>query len=167
MLLMNPEEADRGTAIPQALAHLRVVLNDAYTRASREVGLTPQQAELLCGALGPTTIGDLATELRCDRSNVTRLVDRVAGRGLARRREGDEDGRVTVVELTPAGRRLAERFIKGLEAQSASLRAAWTDERQDIAGQILTEIAGALDPGSPPARRRRATNRRLQYQKDA
>lgn len=134
-----------GDAVPQVLGHLRVALEDAYLRASRELGLTPQQAELLCAAMSPTAVGDLATALRCDRSNVSRLVDRASARGWLRRRTGEEDGRVTVVELTPAGERLARRFVAVLESQTEPLRTGWPAQRKKLAVSLLGEIAAALD----------------------
>jgi hypothetical protein len=60
---------DAPQTLPQALGRLRVALEDAFQRASRELGLTAQQAELLCAAMRPAAVGDLAHTLRCDRSN--------------------------------------------------------------------------------------------------
>ena len=131
--------------VPQALGRLRVALDDAYTQASRELGLTAQQAELLCAALRPAAVGDLARQLRCDRSNISRLVDRAARHDLVRRRSGDDDGRVTMIELSPQGRRLAEAFIARLESRTQDLIATWTDERQRAAVGILNELAEAMD----------------------
>jgi DNA-binding MarR family transcriptional regulator len=147
-------------AVPQALGRLRVALEDAYLRASRELGLTPQQAELLCAALSPAAVGDLATALRCDRSNVSRLVDRGSARGLLRRRGHEEDARITVVELTPAGESLARRFIAALEAQSSELRAGWSADRQRLTAELLNEIADALEAQrpAPGGHRRRQTS---------
>ncbi|MGH2831474.1 MAG: hypothetical protein ACRDK2_01760, partial [Solirubrobacteraceae bacterium] len=61
-------------SVPQALGRLRVAMDAAYVQASRELGLTPQQAELLCAALRPDALGDLARALRREHSNVSRLV---------------------------------------------------------------------------------------------
>src|SRR4029450_650934 len=72
--------------LPQALGRLRVALQDAFVQASRTLGLTAQQAELLCAAMAPAAVGDLARALRCDRSNVSHLVERAAARGLVHRR---------------------------------------------------------------------------------
>jgi DNA-binding MarR family transcriptional regulator len=149
---------ERPTNVPQSLGRLRVVLEDAYVRGSRQLGLTAQQAELLCAALTPTAVGDLADVMRCDRSNVSRLVDRASARGWLRRRGGEDDARVTMVELTPEGRRLAERFIEYLVAGTRDLLDAWSPERRDTATAILNEIADALDERRQPdarARRRR------------
>jgi DNA-binding MarR family transcriptional regulator len=48
---------------------------------------------------------------------VSRLVDRAARRGLVRRREGEEDARVSMIELSPDGERLARKPIATLESQ--------------------------------------------------
>src|ERR1700736_6314926 len=147
----------RGAAetLPQALGRLRVALEDAFLRASRDLGLTAQQAELLCAAMRPTSVGELAHALRCDRSNVSRLVDRASAHDLVKRRGGEEDGRVTVVELTAKGDRLARQFIDALAAQTETLRSEWSGTRQQQAVKVLNEISDALDaPARQPPRRR-------------
>lgn len=138
--------------VPQALGRLRVALEDAFLQASRTLGLTPQQAELLCAAMAPAAVSDLARALRWDRSNVSHLVDRAAARGLVNRRTGDKDGRVTVVTLTAEGKRLAQRFIAELEAQTRLLRARWPDEREKLAVELLNEISDTLDGAARQAR---------------
>jgi len=151
--------------VPQALGRLRVALDDTYTRTSRALGLTAQQAELLCAAMRPAAIGDLADLLRCDRSNVSRLVDRAASRGLLHRRGEEADGRVTVIELTAEGQRLAERFIKTLESQLQPLLAGWSGKRQHAAIETLTTLADALEdttaPATPATRRHATSGRAL------
>ena len=142
--MAEPRHGAPPDTLPQALGRLRVALDDAFRRASRELGLTSQQAELLCAAMRPSAVGELAQQLRCDRSNVSRLVDRAATRGLLARR-GGEDGRVSVIELTADGDRLARRFLASLEDQLASVLADWSGRRRLAAVQIMTDIADALD----------------------
>lgn len=143
-------------ALPQALGRLRVALDDAYLRASRDVGLTPQQAELLCAAMSPASVGELAVALRCDRSNVSRLLDRVSMRGLVKRHGGQDDGRVTLVELTAEGDHLARRFLTALQSQTQALRAEWPRGRQHLTVELLNSISNALDGArSEPERKRR------------
>jgi DNA-binding MarR family transcriptional regulator len=157
----NGQATAQPRTVPQALGRLRVAMDATYTQASRELGLTAQQAELLCAAMRPAAIGDLAEVLRCDRSNVSRLVDRAATRGLLYRRGEETDGRVTVIELTADGQRLAERFIKTLESQLQPLLASWSSKRQHAAIETLTTLADALEETtSPPthATRRHATS---------
>ena len=156
------EEAafDVPETLPRALGRLRVALDDAFQRASRELGLTAQQAEFLCAALRPTAVGDLAHALRCDRSNVSRLVDRASTRGLVKRGEDEADGRVTIVKLTAEGERLARSFIAALEAQTEALRASWSGPREQTAVELLNEIADALDAVELPPRPRARPRRR-------
>ena len=122
-----------------------MALADAYLRTSRELGLTAQQAELLCAAMRPMAIGDLAEVLRCDRSNVSRLVDRASSRGLLERRAGDSDGRVNIVSLTDKGHVLAQLFIAALERQLDDVLDQWSPQKQRSAVRLMTEIADALD----------------------
>lgn len=141
--------------VPRALGRLRVALEDAFARASRELGLTAQQAELLCAAMRPGPVGELAHVLRCDRSNVSRLVERARGRGWLARRGGEDDGRVSVIVLTAEGEQLAHRFIASLEEQLAPLLRAWPTERQQTAIELITEITDSLDAARDPHARRR------------
>ena len=151
---VRPTESPQ--TLQEALGRLRVALDDAFVRASRDVGLTPQQAELLCAAMGPGGIGDLAQTLRCDRSNVSRLVDRAATRGLLVRRGGDRDGRVTRVNLTARGELLTRRFLSALESQTKELRARWSADRRQLAVDLLNEISDELDsPKAPLTERQR------------
>jgi hypothetical protein len=83
---------------------------------------------------------------------VSHLVERAAARGLVNRRTGDADGRVTVVELTAEGERLAQRFIAELEAQTRPLWARWPDERRQSAVELLNELSDTLDTAASQAR---------------
>jgi DNA-binding MarR family transcriptional regulator len=152
---MTQRHVETADTVPHALGRLRVALDDAFVRCSREIGLTAQQAELLCAAMRPTAVGDLAQVLRCDRSNISRLVDRASKRGLLERR-GAEDGRVTVIGLTAEGDRLARRFITSLEAQLAPVLATWSGKRQLTAVELMNEIADSLDSALIPGQQHRA-----------
>lgn len=139
------------STMPQALGRLRVALEDSFLRASREIGLTSQQAELLCAVMQPASVGELAHALRCDRSNVSRLLDRAANRGLLRRRGDDRDGRLAVIELTVQGERLAHRFLASLERQTASLENRWPLQRRIEAVNLLSELSDTLDSARVPS----------------
>lgn len=145
---MTSSVEPRATGLPRALGHLRVAIDAIYAQTSRELGLTAQQAELLCAAMRPASVGEIARVLRSERTNVTRLVDRAASRGLVRRRRGDIDGRVIVIELHPAGQRLAEQFIAALESRASALLADWPHQRQEAVAITLHELAEALDQGA-------------------
>ncbi len=127
-----------------------------YTDVRREVGLTAQQAQLLCAAQRPAPVGDLAAFLHCDRSNVSHLVDRAANRGLVRRRASEADGRVKLIELSADGEDLVERFVRTLGSRFDALLADWPADRRDQARETLHALAETLEqgrnapPGPPP-----------------
>jgi DNA-binding MarR family transcriptional regulator len=154
---MASRDKSGSESIGQGLVRLMVAVDDAYTQASRELGLTSQQAQLLCAAMEPAAVGDIAHELHCDRSNVSRLVERAASRGLVARRRGvDPDGRVTVVELTAEGQHCVERFITALEARIEPLFADWSPTRRKSAIRLLDALAGTLERAQVSEGRRAA-----------
>lgn len=139
-------------AVPEALGRLRAALNASFTDVSRGLDLTPQQAELLCATLRPRPIGELARMLHCDRSNVSRMVDRSVASGLLERHGQERDGRVSEITLTPSGKQLASDFIARLEALTRPLVEAWSEERKLEATNTLHELSGALEANClPPA----------------
>jgi DNA-binding MarR family transcriptional regulator len=148
LCLVNDQRLMPTETVPRALGHLRVALDDAHARAGRELRLTAAQAELLCAALRPASVGALAQVLRCDRTNVTHLVDRAVERGWIERRSHDTDRRQSLIALTPRGEELARQFIERLEAQLAPMLATWSDKRQHAAVDMLNGIADELDRSS-------------------
>jgi len=137
----------------RGLVHLMLAMGATYTRVSRELGLTAQQAELLCVAQGSASVGEIARVMSCDRSNVSRLLDRLDGRGLVARRDAESDGRIRVVELSEDGRHLVERFTAMLGAEVNRLLAEVPKrERRDL-GVRLNQIASVLDAANAPAER--------------
>jgi DNA-binding MarR family transcriptional regulator len=67
------------------------------------------------------SMGELASALACDASNVTGLVDRLETRGLVRRTPSEHDRRVKVISLTPGGVRVRTVFIQRLTAPPEAL----------------------------------------------
>ena len=93
-------------ALEQQLWDLTNAYEAAFDRAAQNAGLTAAQACLLtCLSEGSCTMGDLATELLCDASNVTQLVGRLEARGLVTREPDEHDRRARRVSITAAGRR--------------------------------------------------------------
>ena len=73
-----------------------------------ELELSPAQVHVLhlIEPGQPLPMGRIAETLSCDASNVTGLIDRLESRGLVRRQPSQQDRRVKVLELTPAGLKL-------------------------------------------------------------
>src|SRR5690349_8887051 len=75
------------------------------------MGLSAPRASALSVIVfrGPVTMSRLAAAEQVRPPTVTRLVDGLERRGLVRRVSHVDDGRVQLVEATPAGRRLLEK----------------------------------------------------------
>ncbi len=78
----------------------------------------------LAGAADPLTLGGIAENVGCVRSNVTQLVDRLEAEGLVRRVADPNDRRVVRAELTPAGRRSHTDGVGVLERHEAAVTEA-------------------------------------------
>jgi DNA-binding MarR family transcriptional regulator len=86
-------------------------LATALDRQFAPFDLTTQQAALLLHASRQTsTASQLMTRLGTDTGGMTRLLDRLEGKGLLRRRRHPDDRRAVVIELTDAGHALVPRL---------------------------------------------------------
>jgi DNA-binding MarR family transcriptional regulator len=125
----------------------------AYDEAARSVGLSSAQACLLKAvAEGPRTMGDLATTLLCDASNVTQLVTRLESKGLVRRQPGAVDRRSREVVITPAGTELdaAARVAFDFPAERINrLPASARDTLSELLAALSTDTQGRTP--RPPA----------------
>ncbi|MGW1344225.1 MarR family winged helix-turn-helix transcriptional regulator [Kribbella sp. NPDC002412] len=116
------------TGLAGALVQTMHVLQDLYAETSRPLGLTPQQAHLLCVLLaGPLGMTELSRILSIERSSLTSMVDRLERRDLVARIPHPTDRRACHIELTGPGLSLAHdahnAFTTRIEALTAGLSA--------------------------------------------
>ncbi|WP_461475432.1 MarR family winged helix-turn-helix transcriptional regulator [Microbacterium sp. HJ5] len=123
---------------------LYVALEALYANVSRELALTPQQAQLLCESERGPSVRELACALHCDRSNITRLVDRATARHLLERRADPADGRIVRIALTDKGKSLAGRFQQLLTARLRGLTRTWDASRRNEAEDLVKILLGQL-----------------------
>jgi DNA-binding MarR family transcriptional regulator len=134
-----PQDEELATALIELSCHVEGI----RATASRALGLTPQQAQLLTSVTpGALTHGELATRLHCDKTNVTGLVDRLERRALVTRRSDPADRRVTQVSLTDDGAELVGRFRSAVTAAVIGRLDGWPVERRR---QLATLARGAID----------------------
>ena len=122
------------------------------------LGLHPGQEALLLelDRSGPTIQVQLSEALGCEPPSVTLMTRKLEASGHVERRPSADDGRVSVVDLTPAGRTLV-REIKKLWRGLAQETVAGLPARtvQELPG-ILTAMTENVDSRSaPPSRPRR------------
>ncbi len=114
--LMSP----RGNVQPnyKALAEFRYQIR-RFLRFSEETaragGLEPQQYQLMLALKGIPSdvrgrIGEIAERLQIQHHSTVELVDRLARRGLIKRRRSGSDRREVFLELTPRGDKLLQEM---------------------------------------------------------
>ena len=99
-------------AVLSAAEELRERLENALVAVGLSISKFDAMEQLI-QAGEPLTLGNLAGRLRCVRSNVTQLVDRLEADGLVQRGSCREDRRAIRATLTPFG---LERHAAGLRA---------------------------------------------------
>ena len=126
--------AAEGSPAAEAWTELRALFGQQRRRflgAASELDLHPAQAGALLQLASPLPMNELATELACDNSNVTGLVDRLEARGLVARQASPEDRRVKHIVLTEAGARLREQLLERVGHPPAGFaRLAPVEQRQ-------------------------------------
>lgn len=136
-----------GAPDPVATGLVRLMLSmwSLYTQESRKSGLTAQQTQLLCAAAHREVgLSEMAEVLHCDPSNVSRLLDRLAPRGLAYRARAERDGRVSVIKLTDDGHALVNRIETELEARLKRLVADWPTYKRDAIADALARLVETI-----------------------
>jgi len=106
MVTTTARDSDLASALVQTMHRLQ----DLHAETSRPLGLTPQQAHLLCVLIsGPLGMTELSRILSIERSSLTSMVDRLERRDLVARVASPTDRRACRIELTAAGKDLAHQ----------------------------------------------------------
>lgn len=112
-----------------------------WASRNAELPLPSAQARLLSllGQQGSARIGELAEADHCSQPTMTTQVQRLEGAGFVSRVPDAEDGRASVVSLTPAGEALLERIEDAREATLAQvLDGAPVSTEADIDRAVVT-----------------------------
>ena len=118
-----------------------------YARRMHSQGLSGRKMAVLWYLFkaGPRTIGQLRDYLYISDSSTSELVDRLQELGYVTRTRSAEDNRVVVVELTPAGRDVAQKTpLGGIPLLRERLQAL-PPERLSVIDDALTEIIRLLE----------------------
>jgi DNA-binding MarR family transcriptional regulator len=97
-----------------------------------EYGLKPPQFFALDALDEPVPMSHIADVLRCDRSAVTWITDRLEERGYVERRSDERDRRVKLLALTDEGRRVREEIRRRLAVPPDSLTRLSRAEQREL-----------------------------------
>jgi DNA-binding MarR family transcriptional regulator len=105
----------------------------------------------------PHRVGALADRLGLAESSATRMVDRLEEQGLTARRVLPADRRSVTVDLTPAGREVAERIAEGRRSYLTGILEALEPLERGELVRLFAKVAAAQraanEPAAPSARR--------------
>jgi DNA-binding MarR family transcriptional regulator len=107
-----------------------------------EYGLKPPQFFALNALDEPAPMSSIATLLRCDRSAVTWITDRLEERGYVERRSDDRDRRVKLLALTDEGRRVREEIRARLATPPEPLTANLSRAERRTLRDLLRKALG-------------------------
>ncbi|GIJ78599.1 DNA-binding transcriptional regulator, MarR family [Micromonospora phaseoli] len=144
-----PNRTDRpglaGDAV-RRIMHVAAALRHHQDLDIAALGLTPAVARALyqLDPDRPLPARDLAEQLRCDRSNVTALVDKLEQAGLVERRVDPADRRQKTLVVTDAGRLMRERVHRVL-SDSRLLAGLDTEELA-----VLRDLVWKVSDGGCP-----------------
>ena len=88
----------------------------------------------------PLTLSEIAERMKCVRSNITQLVDRLEADGLVKRVDHPKDRRAVYAALTPLGRERQARGAERVEAMQRNFAAALSDGDAAIMRRIFQAI---------------------------
>ncbi|MEY2406465.1 MAG: hypothetical protein QOJ67_2664 [Acidimicrobiaceae bacterium] len=127
---------------------------DARLRADHDLPLTWFEPMQVMSKYKACRVFDIKEELSITVGGTSKLVDRIEGAGLCRRRSNPDDRRSQIIELTPAGRRLLAKASTSFEDE---LR---TRLEAGVAARTLDQFHATL-------KTLRATNHRVAEEQSA
>ncbi len=94
-------------------------VKSAMAAIAEKHGLTHMQLYVMNAIQhgGVVTMGNVASSMHCDASNITGIIDRLVAQGLVTRRESEEDRRAKLLQLTPKGHKTIEDIRSQLPAE--------------------------------------------------
>jgi DNA-binding MarR family transcriptional regulator len=122
------------------------VLDDGRTPCGVDISLREAYALTALREAQDCSQSDLQKALGIDKSNVTRLVQRLSARGYLEQEVSAEDGRVRCLRLSASGRETACRLEELSRARFSAVLARIEPELHPQIERALAVLASALSP---------------------
>jgi DNA-binding MarR family transcriptional regulator len=121
---------------------------DGRLRADFDLPLSRYEPMRVIERRGSCRVNDIAGELVITIGGASKLIDRIEASGHCRRRPNPEDGRSSIIELTPSGRRLLAKATRALNDELTTRLGAVLSPRmlqQFAASLTKLRAAGHID----------------------
>jgi DNA-binding MarR family transcriptional regulator len=165
------EYPDADASCTEAYATLLVVGNvlaaEHERRIEHTLGVSESVAQALAvvdGAVRPLTPTEISERTLLASATMTAVLDTLERPGWIRRTPNPDDRRSVLIEITPEGRELADRFIPGLHIVERRVMSALTRRERHqllaLLGKVLASANGLADePVEPLEGERRRPDR--------
>jgi DNA-binding MarR family transcriptional regulator len=118
-----------------------------YSRQMLDEGLSGRKVATLryLAGVSPLTIGELSDYLCISDSSTSLLIDKLEKRGFVTRARSENDNRVVLVRVTPAGRELVERTpLGGVPLLREALKSV-PEEQLDLIHEAMVTLVEILE----------------------
>lgn len=118
----------------------------AHQASKAEVSIS-QQAYVLLRRIhqdGPLAMGELARRTHMDPGATARQIAALEGKGLVRRYPSPQDGRVSLVEVTPGGDEVRVRLSAITNDHMVQVLSGWSDRDQKSFARLLGKFVDDL-----------------------
>ena len=123
---------------------LSVLIQRKYAEICAELDLTPMQATLLCAIKDePRRMTYLAASMGMTKNALSQLVDRTERRDLVNRVSSEQDRRVIMLGVTPAGKVLAEAVYAETAKRLPSIADGLSADDQRELERVATAVVAA------------------------
>jgi DNA-binding MarR family transcriptional regulator len=118
-----------------------------YSRQMHQEGISGRKLSALryIFEAGPRTVGQIRDYLYVSDSGASELIARLGKMGYVTRTRSDTDNRVVIVDLTPAGRELAQKPPRGGISLLRERLQTLPQERLSVINEAMTEILTILE----------------------
>ncbi len=140
------DAADALDVVETEMALLQRALERLARRSAihRDLDRASYLAARTLEATGPISLKALAAKLGVDASTMTRQIATMEAAGLLHRDADPDDGRVSLIELSSAGRRKMRIVQRARRERIQHLFAGWTEHEQLEFGQLLRRFNDAV-----------------------
>ena len=138
--------------LPHLLLIAREALLDQFRPILRARGLTEQQWRIIrvLSDGGPLPLKDIVTHCQIFGSSLTGIINRMEAQDFVARVQHPEDGRVTLISLTPKARRLVKQMQPLIDEAYRNIEAQLGEKRLDALIELLDETLNRFEARSEP-----------------
>ncbi|HEY6203693.1 MAG TPA: MarR family transcriptional regulator [Candidatus Limnocylindria bacterium] len=131
---MSGRRAELIAEISQAMQEQQGQATILANAIADRLRLTPTELECLgmLASRGPLPAGELAKRTGLTSGAVTRLIDRLESRGIARRRADPEDRRHVLVEITATALKASAPFYEAIASEASDILDGYSEKELEL-----------------------------------